>query len=61
MIEYRISSYCSLGSCVEVGTTPDGGVAVRDTKDRERGPLIFTADEWTAFLKGAKSGEFDLV
>lgn len=60
MIEYRASSFCSMGNCVEVGRAPDGSVAVRDTKDRDRGPLVFTVDEWTAFVLGVKSGEFDL-
>ncbi|MGH3588734.1 MAG: DUF397 domain-containing protein, partial [Pseudonocardia sp.] len=35
MTEYRISSYCSMGGCVEVGQRPDGGVSVRDAKDPE--------------------------
>ena len=42
MIEYRTSSFCSLGDCVEVGFTPDGRVAVRDSKDGDAGPLVFT-------------------
>jgi hypothetical protein len=34
--EYRISSFCSGGDCVEVGMRHGGVVAVRDTKDRCR-------------------------
>lgn len=60
MIEYRTSTFCSYGNCVEVGMTPDGGVSVRDTKAPESGDLRFTAEEWTAFLAGARAGEFDL-
>lgn len=48
------------GNCVEVGTGLDGHVAVRDTKDRDGGALIFTNAEWAAFLGGVKDGEFDL-
>ena len=59
MIEYRISSFCSYGSCVEVGRTPEGAVLVRDTKDRAQQALTFTPDEWTAFVAGVKAGEFD--
>ena len=60
MTEYRISSFCSLGGCVEVGLRPDGGVTVRDTKDPQRGTeLEFTREEWVAFVAGVKSGEFD--
>ncbi|MHA6792144.1 DUF397 domain-containing protein [Pseudonocardia bannensis] len=60
MIEFKVSSFCSWGDCVEVGRTPEGQVAVRDSKDRERRPLVFTADEWAAFVAGVKNGEFDL-
>ncbi len=60
MIEYRTSSFCSWGDCVEVGTGPDGSVVVRDTKDADRGTaLAFTRDEWAAFVLGVKAGEFD--
>ena len=60
MIDYKISSFCSLGDCVEVGLMPGGSVTVRDTKDPERRmALVFTPDEWDAFVKGVKAGEFD--
>ena len=49
------------GSCVEVAPLLDGGMAVRDTKDQGRGPVLrFTRAEWEAFIGGAKDGEFDL-
>ncbi len=61
MIDFKISSFCNFGDCVEVGQLPGGAVAVRDTKDRERGAaLVFTPEEWTAFVAGVKNGEFDL-
>ena len=60
VIEYRISSFCTFGDCVEVGQLPGGAVAVRDTKDRAQAPLTFTGDEWVAFVAGVKAGEFDL-
>lgn len=37
---------------------PRGAVAVRDAKDRTH-ELIFTAEEWAAFVAGVKNGEFD--
>lgn len=46
-------------NCVEValiGRT----VAVRDSKNPDRSPLVFTSAEWGAFVSGAKVGEFDL-
>ena len=59
MIEFRVSSFCSFGNCVEVGRSPEGSVVVRDTKDRTQQPLTFTDEEWTAFVAGVKAGEFD--
>ena len=48
------------GNCVEVGNLQDGLIAVRDTKDREMGPvLIFTHSQWNVFLAATKHGEFD--
>jgi hypothetical protein len=48
------------GNCVESAALPGGGRAVRDSKDRGRGPVLrFTRDEWAAFLAGVKAGEFD--
>ena len=48
------------GDCVEVATNLPGIVAVRDTKNRDGGTLIFTRAEWAGFLAGAKGVEFDL-
>lgn len=46
------------GSCVEVASVI-GKVALRDSKDPTGGMLVYTPDEWRAFLDGAKNGEFD--
>jgi hypothetical protein len=46
-------------NCVEVAFI-DGSVAVRDSKDPQGPVLFFNADEWDAFVGGAKDGEFDL-
>jgi hypothetical protein len=48
------------GDCVEVAVNLPGIVAVRDTKDRAAGALVFTDAEWQAFLAGVRDGEFDL-
>ena len=61
MIEFRVSSFCSMGNCVEVGRTDEGAVLVRDTKDRAQEALAFTDEEWTAFVAGVKAGEFDFA
>lgn len=46
------------GNCVEVAELPDA-IAVRDSKNPSGPALIFTPDEWAAFVEGAKDGEFD--
>jgi hypothetical protein len=49
------------GNCVEVAFLANGMVAVRDTKDQGRGPVLgFTRNEWAAFIGGAKDSEFDI-
>ena len=60
MVTTRSAASANFGECVEVGQLPDGFVTVRDTKDPERRTsLTFTRDEWEAFVKGVKNGEFD--
>ena len=56
--EYKISSFCSGGDCVEVGLRDGDVVSVRDTKDRSR-ELTFSSQEWAAFVAGIKRGAFD--
>lgn len=46
-------------SCVEVAHLPDGGVAVRDTKDRARPAHRYATAEWHAFLTAVRTGGFD--
>jgi hypothetical protein len=58
---WRTSSHSqSEGECVEAAFLPDGGVAIRHSKDPGGSVLRYTRREWEAFLKGAKDGEFDL-
>lgn len=54
------SSASGSGGCVEVAHLPEGGVAVRDTKNRSKVPHVYTRPEWEAFLIGVKNGEFDI-
>jgi hypothetical protein len=47
-------------ACVEVAYLEDEAVAVRDTKDDGRGPvMVFTAAQWGAFLDGVRDGRFE--
>ncbi|HVB44702.1 MAG TPA: DUF397 domain-containing protein [Streptosporangiaceae bacterium] len=47
------------GNCVETAKLPDGGRAVRDSKDPDGPVLTFTASEWAAFVAGVKAREFE--
>jgi Domain of unknown function (DUF397) len=60
-LTWRKSTFSSPhgGNCVEVADLPDGGRAVRDSKDREGPALVFTPGEWSAFAEGVRAGEFD--
>jgi Domain of unknown function (DUF397) len=58
---WRKSSYSggNGGSCLEARRL-NGMIEVRDTKDQGTGPTLrYTKQEWSAFLAGAKDGEFD--
>lgn len=57
---WRKSSYSggNGGNCVEVARNLPGIIAVRDSKDREGPALIFTPDEWRAFVDDIRHGEF---
>jgi hypothetical protein len=47
------------GNCVEVARNLSGIVAVRDSKNPDGPVLVFTPDEWQAFVAGVHAGEFD--
>ncbi|MGV9533962.1 DUF397 domain-containing protein [Streptosporangium sandarakinum] len=55
---YKSSLSADGASCVEVAFVNDA-VAVRDTKDRDGGTLVFHRDHWAAFIGGIKAGGFD--
>ena len=62
-LDWRKSSFSGSGGassgCVEVAPLPDGGMAVRDTKDRSRTAHRHSAPAWRAFLAGIRGCEFD--
>lgn len=47
------------GSCVELAPVVGGRVAMRNSRHPDGDVLVHTADEFRAFLLGAKHGEFD--
>lgn len=58
-LNWFTSTYSPNGqSCVQCARTPDGGMAVRDSKDPHSPILRFTATEWQAFVAGVHNGEF---
>ncbi|MEV8504283.1 DUF397 domain-containing protein [Actinoplanes sp. NPDC051475] len=56
--QWRRSSRCSTGACVEVAQFADR-IMIRDSKDLAVPALTFTRDEWSAFVRGVKANEFD--
>ncbi len=59
-LQWRRSSRCGTNTCVEIAADGEA-VLVRDSKNPESPPLRFTQQEWTAFLAGARAGEFDFA
>ncbi|MFC9227429.1 DUF397 domain-containing protein [Streptomyces decoyicus] len=57
----KSSTSTAQGNCVEVAQLPGGDVAVRNSRHPEGPALVYTRDEMTAFVTGAKSGEFDHI
>lgn len=54
---WHTSSYSgSNNNCVERGKLTSGRQAVRDTKDRTRGALVFEADAWQDFVTAVRNG-----
>ncbi|WP_026426006.1 DUF397 domain-containing protein [Actinokineospora inagensis] len=60
-VNYRQSSFCSTGGCVQVAVLDNGTVSLRDSKNLTIPAHTYTAEEWVAFTAGVKNGEFDLV
>jgi hypothetical protein len=48
------------GNCVELAVLPaGGGVAIRNSRDRDGAVLVYTVEEMAAFVGGVRDGEFD--
>jgi hypothetical protein len=56
--QWQRSSFCQSGECAEVWDTGHG-VYVRSSRYPDGHLLHFSPSEWSAFLAGAKAGEFD--
>jgi hypothetical protein len=51
------SSYSGSNGCVERGRLTDGRQGVRDTKDRDRGAVVFDAEVWQSFVDAVSAGD----
>ena len=49
----------NIRTCVSVKIGNDA-IQIRNTEDRTKVMVTFSRDEWQAFVKGIKNGEFDL-
>ena len=49
------------GACVELAPLPGGEIAMRNSRFPVGPVLLYTQAEITAFLAGAKDGEFDQI
>ncbi|MDX6332088.1 MAG: hypothetical protein QOI83_4471 [Streptomycetaceae bacterium] len=47
------------GNCVELARLPGGDIAVRNSRHPAGPALIYTRAEITAFIQGARDGDFD--
>lgn len=47
------------GNCVELAQLPGGDIAVRNSRHPAGPALIYTRAEITAFIQGARDGDFD--
>ncbi|WP_214415212.1 DUF397 domain-containing protein [Sphaerisporangium fuscum] len=56
---FKAQASTSANGCVEVAHLPDGGVAVRHSREPDAEVIRYTAFEWDCFLDGVKKGEFD--
>lgn len=56
---WRKSQFCTASNCVEVGLMVTGDVGMRDSKNTEGPVLRYSRAEFSAFIQGAKAGDFD--
>jgi Domain of unknown function (DUF397) len=57
-VEWRRSSYCANGNCVEVAFV-GSHVLVRDSKDQDGPVLRLGSGDWKVFLDGVRGRTFD--
>ncbi len=56
--EFHISSFSGGGACVAVAQLASGDYVVRHSRDTDHS-MVFSREEWKAFISGVKNEEFD--
>jgi hypothetical protein len=56
--EFRRSSFCTGGSCIEIGFRTDRRVAIRDASRPRLAHLVVSDRSWSVFLAAVRAGEF---
>jgi uncharacterized protein DUF397 len=57
-LDWLRPSECSGGNCVEVARDGDR-ILIRNSSDTEAGTASFDGDEWSAFTRAVRRGQFD--
>jgi hypothetical protein len=57
-LRWRKATACTGGNCVEIANDGDRFL-VRDSKNPQTEPFVFTRTEWQAFVAGVRAGDFD--
>jgi hypothetical protein len=60
VFRFQKSSFSAAGNCVEVAFFAPNSIAVRNSRYPSHPSLFFTKNEWEAFVKGVRNGEFDI-
>jgi hypothetical protein len=55
---WRRASYCASNECIEVARQDDL-IILRNSEEAGGNVLRYTVEEWLAFVRGVKAGEFD--
>jgi hypothetical protein len=58
-LPWRKSSFSGGDGCVEVSSLDMGRVALRDSKNPDKGYFVYDTHEWRSFLRAVRNGEFD--
>ncbi len=57
-LAWRVARDCDGGSCIRVAPHK-GMIVIGDTKNPDGPVLSYSHDEWLAFIKGIRQGDFD--